>query len=91
MVKRVMADLKGSPLRQSRWLGVGDAGRQPASTHADGRVCILLSDIKCPHSVPANTCPFQPLVGADPRPPYLAASEDKGVFLSMFSEGYNNA
>lgn len=45
-----------------------------------------LFNMKCRHSVPAITCPFQPLVGADLCCPlWLAAIEDKGVFLSLAS------
>lgn len=45
--------------------GGGVVCRWRASTCVDLPVCIILFNIKCRHSVPADTCPFQPLVGAD--------------------------
>lgn len=62
------------------------AGNMLALVWISQSASYCLFNMKCRHSVPAITCPFQPLVGADLCCPlWLAAIEDKGVFLSLAS------
>nr|BAE33660.1 unnamed protein product [Mus musculus] len=62
---------EGDPHVLNRWRAGGRAGgRDVCGEHAS--TCVIsqsasycLFNMKCRHSVPAITCPFQPLTGAD--------------------------